>query len=139
MANHFATLNLSPGATVSEIKSAYKRAALIQHPDKNPGDPSAHQKMIELKHARDVLVKQLRRKTVPPPRPSPLASATQPVKRRPVPPSAPAVPAAEEEHNDVLPSSFMYHTFLRQLTGKVVSANKVWWPVRKDKARWTGR
>ena len=41
--------------TEAEIRTAYKRAVLQYHPDKNPDDPAAAKKFISLKAAFDSL------------------------------------------------------------------------------------
>ncbi|CAJ1363350.1 unnamed protein product [Effrenium voratum] len=38
---HYEALGLEQGASASEIRKAYRRLALIYHPDKNPEDPEA--------------------------------------------------------------------------------------------------
>ena len=45
----FSVLGVSSGATEDEIKSAYRRLAKKYHPDLNPGDKSAEEKMREIK------------------------------------------------------------------------------------------
>ena len=39
--DHLAVLGLEPGASPEQIKSAYRRVARDNHPDRNPGDPEA--------------------------------------------------------------------------------------------------
>ena len=52
MANDpFAVLGLSSSATEDEIKSAYRKLAKKYHPDLNPGDKAAEQKMREVNEA----------------------------------------------------------------------------------------
>ncbi|KZV97452.1 DnaJ-domain-containing protein [Exidia glandulosa HHB12029] len=48
-------LGVESSATDDEIKKAYRKKAMQHHPDKNPNDPSAHQKFQEMAHAYDVL------------------------------------------------------------------------------------
>jgi len=40
----FATLGLTPDVDLSEATKAYKRLALLHHPDRNHNDPSATQR-----------------------------------------------------------------------------------------------
>lgn len=48
-------LGVAPSATDEEIKKAYRKKAMQHHPDKNPNDPTAHQKFQEMANAYDVL------------------------------------------------------------------------------------
>lgn len=42
--NNYAVLGLQPGASLDEVKAAYRRLALIWHPDKNPENKEAAEK-----------------------------------------------------------------------------------------------
>lgn len=51
----YTLLGVSRGATTREIRRAFKQLALTMHPDKNPGDPSAHEKFLQVNRAYEVL------------------------------------------------------------------------------------
>lgn len=51
----YEVLGVARGASEDEIKTAYRRLAKKYHPDLNPGDPAAAQKMNEVNQAYDQL------------------------------------------------------------------------------------
>lgn len=51
----YEVLGVAHGASEDEIKTAYRRLAKKYHPDLNPGDPTAAQKMNEVNQAYDQL------------------------------------------------------------------------------------
>jgi DnaJ domain/Sec63 Brl domain len=51
----FAILGVAEGATPREIKKAYRRLAVVYHPDKNPGDEKAASAFIKLTKAHAAL------------------------------------------------------------------------------------
>lgn len=53
--DYYKLLNLDKSATERELKKAYRTLSKKYHPDKNPGDESAHQKFVEISEAYDVL------------------------------------------------------------------------------------
>lgn len=53
--NYYNILNVSKNASIEEIKSSYRKLALQNHPDKNPGDPDAEQRFKKIGEAYEVL------------------------------------------------------------------------------------
>jgi len=58
---YYDLLGVSPSASESEIKKAFKKLALKVHPDKNP-DEAACEKFIEVSRAHEVLSDAKKRK-----------------------------------------------------------------------------
>lgn len=52
---YYDALGVQPTATDIEIKKAYRKLAIIHHPDKNPNDPTAHDKFQVIGEAYQVL------------------------------------------------------------------------------------
>ncbi|KAK0610559.1 X-domain of DnaJ-containing-domain-containing protein [Bombardia bombarda] len=52
---YYDALGVKPTATELEIKKAYRKLAIIHHPDKNPNDPTAHEKFQTIGEAYQVL------------------------------------------------------------------------------------
>ncbi|GAB0134049.1 hypothetical protein EsDP_00002435 [Epichloe bromicola] len=52
---YYDALGVQPTATELEIKKAYRKMAIIHHPDKNPNDPTAHEKFQAIGEAYQVL------------------------------------------------------------------------------------
>ena len=53
--DYYEILGIDKGASVSEIKKAYRKLALKFHPDKNPDDSAAEEKFKEAAEAYEVL------------------------------------------------------------------------------------
>ncbi|XP_074513842.1 dnaJ homolog subfamily C member 10 [Sebastes fasciatus] len=53
--DYYNLLKVSREATTREIRQAFKKLALTMHPDKNPGDASAHEKFLQVNRAYEVL------------------------------------------------------------------------------------
>ncbi|KAF3762144.1 hypothetical protein M406DRAFT_107767 [Cryphonectria parasitica EP155] len=52
---YYDVLGVQPTATDLEIKKAYRKMAMVHHPDKNPDDPTAHEKFQAIGEAYQVL------------------------------------------------------------------------------------
>ena len=61
MINHYQILNISENATIEEIKIAYRKLAILYHPDKNK-NIDANQKFVKIKNSYDVLLDPIKRK-----------------------------------------------------------------------------
>lgn len=57
----YEVLGVERGATVEEIKKAYRKQALQFHPDRNPGDKEAEEKFKEVTEAYEVLSDEQKR------------------------------------------------------------------------------
>lgn len=52
---YYEILGVASNASQDEIEKAYRKSALEHHPDRNPGDASAHEKFIKIQEAYDTL------------------------------------------------------------------------------------
>lgn len=59
--DYYELLSVSRNASASEIKAAYRKAALKYHPDRNPGDTDAESKFKEVSEAYEVLSDEKKR------------------------------------------------------------------------------
>ena len=60
--DYYAILGVKPSAAEQEIKSAYRKLAILFHPDKNPNDRAAEEKFIKVKEAYEILIDPVKRK-----------------------------------------------------------------------------
>ena len=61
--DYYKILGLTPAATPAEIKKAYRKLAFAHHPDRNPGDPQAAARFIEISEAYETLSDPARRRS----------------------------------------------------------------------------
>jgi hypothetical protein len=61
--DYYKILGLTPDATPAEVKKAYRKLALEHHPDRNPGDPQAAARFIEIAEAYEILGDPQRRRS----------------------------------------------------------------------------
>jgi len=59
--DYYQILGIGRNADEAEIRKAYKRLALKYHPDRNPNDPKANEKMKEINEAYAVLIDPAKR------------------------------------------------------------------------------
>src|SRR5260221_11990834 len=63
--NPYDILGVARTATSEEIKAAYRKLAVLHHPDRNPGDKdAAHTRMKAINGAHDLLSDAVKRKAV---------------------------------------------------------------------------
>ncbi len=89
----YAMLGVAPTATPAEIRQAYRRLVRQYHPDRHPGDPAAHARMVEINAAYAVLSDPDRRAAYDAARrrPSTPRGWTSPVRTAPADPGDPFV------------------------------------------------
>ena len=52
--DYYEILGIAKNATASEIKKAYRKRAVENHPDKNPGDKAAEEKFKQAAEAYEI-------------------------------------------------------------------------------------
>jgi hypothetical protein len=74
--DYYALLGVDPGATVAQIKKAYRKLARQHHPDTNPGDPQAAARFRQITEAYETLTDPNRRDAYDRTRPKSKATPT---------------------------------------------------------------
>ena len=59
--DYYQILQIQPHSTLAEIKQAFRRLAMIYHPDKNPNDKYAEVQFKEIKEAYEVLTNPVKK------------------------------------------------------------------------------
>jgi len=59
--DYYQILQIQPHSTLAEIKQAFRRLAMIYHPDKNPNDKYAEVQFNEIKEAYEILTNPLKK------------------------------------------------------------------------------
>ena len=59
--DYYQILQIQPHSTLAEIKQAFRRLAMIYHPDKNPNDKYAEAQFNEIKEAYEVLTNPVKK------------------------------------------------------------------------------
>lgn len=54
--DYYKILNIEKDAGETEIKKAYRKLAVVHHPDKNPGDPEAENRFKDIQEAHETLI-----------------------------------------------------------------------------------
>lgn len=54
--DYYKLLGIQKDATDQEIKKAYRKLAVVHHPDKNPGNPDAEEKFKDIQEAHETLI-----------------------------------------------------------------------------------
>ncbi|MFN5459760.1 MAG: J domain-containing protein [Bacteroidota bacterium] len=60
--DYYQLLGVKVNATSSEIKIAFRKLAVLYHPDKNPGDQSSNEKFMLIRAAYEILIDPVKRK-----------------------------------------------------------------------------
>ncbi|KAK0839761.1 hypothetical protein LTR03_011039 [Friedmanniomyces endolithicus] len=54
--DYYKILGIGKEATEQEVKRAYRKLAVVHHPDKNPGDPDAEERFKDIQEAHETLI-----------------------------------------------------------------------------------
>lgn len=61
--DYYQILQIQPNSTLVEIKQAFRRLAMIYHPDKNPNDKYAEVQFNEIKEAYEILTNPVKKES----------------------------------------------------------------------------
>jgi molecular chaperone DnaJ len=75
--DYYALLGVEPGASLPQIKKAYRTLARQHHPDANPGDPDATTRFRDITEAYETLTDPRRREAYDRTRPKAKATGSR--------------------------------------------------------------
>src|SRR5690242_17315626 len=106
--DYYKILGLTPAATPAEVKKAYRKLAFEHHPDRNPGDPQAAARFIEITEAYETLYDPNRRRVYDRTY-KPSAGPKHGTGAAPPPPSVPAVSTLLKALEDIWAAIRRHH------------------------------
>jgi len=107
--DYYKILGLTPAASPAEVKRAYRKLALAHHPDRNPGDPQAAARFIEIAEAYETLSDPDRRRSYDRTYKSSAGGAKGAAGSAPPPPTVPAASTLLKALEDIWAAIRRHH------------------------------